>query len=415
MSARHRAYPAILVIGLCVALSAPADSAVLRLGRDAPGLQAALDRAQAGDVIEIPAGHWPGTARIDKPVSLRGLGGTLDGGGSGSVLTVLAADVVIEGLTVTNSGYDVGKSDACIYLAASATNALVRNNELIDCAFGIWVHETQGARIEHNYVAGRERLRPTDRGNGIHLFNASELVVRGNHIEQARDGIYVSATEDSLIEGNRTGNQRFGIHYMYSYDNVLRGNTSYDNIVGFALMESKRLLVEGNAARRNERDGLLFRNVQFSKIRENQLERNGIGMFFYSSTENEIEDNTISDNEMGLKIWAGTRRNVVAGNWIHGNRQQIFYVGAADQVWGEAGRGNRWGDYLGWDQDGDGVGDRPHRADSFSTRLIYQYPASVLLLRSPALEMLSHLAEDFPMLRTPTIVDLAPLFDGTPQ
>lgn len=415
MTARRLKCAVVLALGFCASVGAPAHSAVLRLGRDAPSLQAAISRAEAGDVIEVPLGLWPGSARVDKPVSIRGLGGTIDGGGKGSVLVVESAGVVIEGLTVTNSGYDVGKSDACIYLAASATNAVVRNNELVDCAFGIWVHETPGARLEDNHILGRGDLRPTDRGNGIHLFNASDLLVRGNQIERARDGIYVSATENSVIEGNRTGHQRFGIHYMYSYDNVLRGNTSHDNIVGFALMESKHLLVEDNAARRNERDGLLFRNVQFSKIRENRLESNGTGMFFYSSTENEIEDNLISDNEMGLKIWAGTRRNLVAGNRIQGNRQQIFYVGASDQVWGEAGRGNHWGDYLGWDQDGDGVGDRAHRADSFSTRLVYQYPASVLLLRSPALEMLSHLAEDFPMLRTPTIVDVAPLFEGVPR
>ena len=98
------------------------------------------------------------------------------------------------------------------------------------------------------------------------------------------------------------------------------------------------------------------------------------------------------------------------GNHIVGNRQQVVYVGAEDQIWGAEGRGNLWGDYVGWDQDGDGVGDRPHRTDTFTTRLIYQYPAAVLLLRSPALEMLSHLAADFPMLRTPAIVDLSPSF-----
>ena len=56
------------------------------------------------------------------------------------------------------------------------------------------------------------------------------------------------------------------------------------------------------------------------------------------------------------------------------------------------GVGNRWGDYIGWDQDGDGIGDRPHRVESFKARLLYQYPAVALLLRSPALEMLSHLS-----------------------
>jgi nitrous oxidase accessory protein len=159
---------------------------------------------------------------------------------------------------------------------------------------------------------------------------------------------------------------------------------------------------------------LLFRDVQGSEIRRNRLERNGTGMFFFSSTENVIEDNVVLDNEIGLKIWAGTRRNRMEGNVIRGNREQVLYVGAEDQIWGGSGRGNYWGDYLGWDQDGDGIGDRPHRVDSFTAGLLYRYPSATLLLRSPALEALSHLSDRLPMLRTPTIVDQSPLL-GEPK
>jgi nitrous oxidase accessory protein len=138
-------------------------------------------------------------------------------------------------------------------------------------------------------------------------------------------------------------------------------------------------------------------------------------MFFFSSTDNVIENNWILDNEMGMKVWAGTVRNRVKGNVIRGNRVQVFYVGAEDQIWGESGQGNHWGDYLGWDQDGDGVGDRPHRVDSFTTQLLHRYPSAVLLMRSPALEMLSHLADRLPVLRTPTVVDVSPLISEAVQ
>ena len=205
---------------------------------------------------------------------------------------------------------------------------------------------------------------------------------------------------------------RFGVHYMYSYDNVLRDNVMSDNTLGIALMESHNLIVEGNRAFGNRREGLLFRDLRDSEIRRNVLERNGNGMFFYSSTGNLIENNVLLDNEIGLKIWAGTRRNRIEGNVIRGNREQVFFVGAEDQFWGGSGRGNYWGDYLGWDQNGDGVGDRPHRVDSFTAGLLYRYPSATLLLRSPALEILSHMADRLPMLRTPTIVDRSPLLGG---
>ena len=75
---------------------------------------------------------------------------------------------------------------------------------------------------------------------------------------------------------------------------------------------------------------------------------------------------------------------------------------------GENGPGNYWGDYLGWDQDGDGFGDRPYRLDSFTASLIHRFPAAVLLVRSPALELLSHLEQTLPILRVPTIIDNRP-------
>ncbi len=105
---------------------------------------------------------------------------------------------------MSNSGGDVGAPDACIFIAPEATGAVVRDNSLTGCTFGIWVHETEGVQILFNHIEGRTDLRVPDRGNGIHLFDASQLVVRGNQVVQARDGIYVSATEDSLIEDNVT-------------------------------------------------------------------------------------------------------------------------------------------------------------------------------------------------------------------
>ncbi len=384
-------------------------AAVLRPSANEPDLQSVIDRAQDGDVIELSSGRWQGPLRIDKAIILRGENAVIDGRNVGNVIVIDAPGARIEGLTLQNSGSDVGAPDCCVFVTKRATGAVIRDNRMQGCVFGIWVHETEAAQIVGNHIMGRTDLRSADRGNGIHLFNASHLVVSGNHVEQARDGIFVSATEDSLIEDNVTVNLRFGVHYMYSYSNTLRGNVANDNAIGLALMESLHLVVEDNEALRNDRYGILFRDVQHSEIRRNRLEQNGHGMFFFSSTDNVIEDNRIANNEVGMKIWAGTRRNRVSGNHIVGNRQQVFYVGAEDQSWGEDGPGNRWGDYIGWDQDGDGIGDRPHRVESFKARLLYQYPAVALLLRSPALEMLSHLSERLPVMRSPTIVDHAPL------
>jgi nitrous oxidase accessory protein len=386
---------------------ARADSAELGVKE---GLQQRIDAAADGDVVEVPPGRWAGPIVVDKPITLRGAGGTIDGRGEGIVLRVAAAGAVVEGLDIENSGRDLtGLSpDSCIRLDAEARGAILRGNTVRDCAFGIWVHQTPGAHIIDNRVHGAHTGHRSERGNGIHLFDATELVVRANHVTGGRDGIYVSATEDSLIEANEMERTRYGIHYMFSYSNTVRDNHAHHNGSGLALMQSHYLTVTDNVVADNTGHGILFRDARECEIRRNRLVRNGQGLFFFSSTENVIADNEIAQNEVGARIWAGSVRNRVENNAFVGNRRQVMYMGSSDLDWGVDAPGNLWGDYLGWDQSGDGLGDRPYRVDSFTTNLTYQYPAAALLLRSPSLELLSHLERHLPFLRTPTVIDHQP-------
>ncbi len=399
----------LMVVTVGALGSAHASPRTLRVGRDGPTVQATVDAAHAGDVIEVGPGDWAGPVTLDKAVTLRGTGGQLTGGGQGRVLTVSAPGARAEGLRIIDSGDDLSDTDACIYVTKPAAGAVIENNKLRGCAFGIWVHETQGAVIKGNSITGSETGHRSNRGNGIQLFNASNLTVVKNKITGGRDGIYVSATEDSLIEGNRIERSRYGVHYMFSYSNTVTNNVAINNGSGYAIMSSHHLNVSGNEARGNEDHGILFRDVQYSSIRDNLLLANGEGLFFYSSTENKVIDNEIRANEVGAKIWAGSVRNEVSGNSFVGNRRQIFYISTQELAWGEDGPGNRWGDYLGWDQNGDGMGDRPYRVDSFTTRITYKCPSAVLLLRSPSLELLSHLEQRLPVFRTPTLIDHSPL------
>jgi nitrous oxidase accessory protein len=368
--------------------------------------------AAEGDTVLVPAGVWREHVRVERRVTLRGDGATLDGEGTGTVLTVSAAEAVVEGFVVRGSGSDLGAPDVGIYTTPEATGVVLRRNRIEDCAFGIWVHMSDRAQVLDNTVVGRSHVRVADRGNGIHLFDASFVLVRGNHVSRARDGIYVSATDDSRFVDNVVEDQRYGVHYMYSQRNELRGNVSRRNSGGYALMQSHTLVVEENTASENSGTGILFRDVQYCSIRDNTLDSNGQALFFFSSTENVIRGNRIIHNDIGAKMWAGSLRNDVAHNQFIGNREQIFFVGSDDVVWGADGVGNFWSDYTGWDQDGDGIGDRPYRVDGLTANLLHRFPSAVLLLRSPALELIRHLESRMPILRVPTIVDSSPLMRG---
>ena len=387
-------------------LLASALAAEIVVGTDALSVQAAVDAAVEGDVVVLGPGVWHGPVVVDTPITLTSRGGTLRGA-VGTTLRIDAPGVVVDGLELRGSGDDLQGPDACIYITPRGAGAVVRDSEISDCLFGIWLHEVRGARIEGNHVVGRPELRPPAKGNGIHLFDSEHLHVLDNKVEGARDGIYVSATEHTRIAGNEVSDQRYGIHYMYSHDNVVEHNVANHNSGGIALMQSRRLVIRGNTASDNKRHGILFRDVQESQIVGNTVARNAEGLFFFSSLDNIIADNLIENNQIGARVWAGTERNDVHGNGFVANAQQVFYVAAADQSWGP----NYWSDYLGWDQDGDGQGDRPYRNDAFLAQLLHRFPQAVLLLNSPTLELIGHVQTQLPTLRVPTVLDAAPLLD----
>ncbi|MEZ4220006.1 MAG: nitrous oxide reductase family maturation protein NosD [Polyangiaceae bacterium] len=391
---------------LLTVVNAQARTLTVETGASA---QAALDTAQDGDTVRLMPGVHRGNLVVRKRVVLTGPGATVDGGGSGSVVRVEAAFATVRELGLRNGGRDLGAPDACVYVAKTATGAVLDQLTIRCPGFGVWVHETRGAVVSNSRITGSLEGNRPERGNAIQLFDGSKLLVRGNKIFGGRDGIYLSATDDSTIEDNEVEQARYGVHYMYSHRNTVRRNRVFKGQAGFALMYSRNIVAEGNLADGNLEGGFFLRDVEDCTIKDNRSTHNGIGLFFYGSTTNHLEHNLFRDNEIGVKIWGGSIHNEVTGNAFIGNRDQVFYVSSEDLVFGEEYAGNFWGDYMGWDQNGDGFGDRPYRVDSFTTNLVHRFPSAVLLMRSPALELLSHLEQRLPLLRVPTVVDKRPL------
>ena len=371
-----------------------------------------LATCRAGDEVVLGEGAFTGNFLVTKSIRITGSDGMLDGQHRGTVLRIEAPKVTVKGVRIRNSGTNLSGPDCGIYLAPSASQSRIASCRIDNCAFGIWVHECEGTVLENNQVTGIKTGHTSNRGNGIQLFDSTGLTVRNNRVRDGRDGIYISATEESLIEGNDIERARYGIHYMYSYSNEVRNNVCRNNGHGYALMESKHLTVVHNLSENNKGQGLQFRDAQYCTIQHNRLIGNSEGLFFYSSTNNKILDNLVKGNQVGVKIWAGSLRNQVEGNRFIGNSQQVFYVGTTEIDWGSEQRGNYWSDYLGWDQDGDGIGDRPYRVNSFNSRLLYRFPSAALLMNSPSLETLSLLERRLPFLRTPTITDRKPLLEA---
>ena len=396
---------------LLLALAAgTADAATWRV-RPGEAIQAAIARAAAGDVVEVERGFYDESLRIDRPLTLRGIDRpTISGGQRGDTLRVAAADVVIEGLIVRDSGHELKAQHAGIYVQPGSHRAVVRHCDLTYNLFGLWIEKADDVRIERNLITGLRDLNSSQRGNGIQLYNTRGARIVGNDISFVRDALYVDVSHHAEFRANKLHHSRYGTHYMNSYYNLWEDNDSYLNRGGLALMEVRNNTVRNNRTWGNSDHGIMLRTLQDSVVENNIVAGNNRGFFIYDVEYATLRGNLVVDNHVGVHLSAGSTRNLVQRNDFIANREQVRYVGARDEPWGAAtpGQGNHWSNYLGWDRDGDGIGDLPYEANELVDRLQWRHPGVRLLLGSPAVQALRLLGQQFPVLRVPSVVDAYP-------
>lgn len=407
---RYFRFVTFVVRTLLVALLLAAGSALAGELTVLPGqsIAAAIARAAPGDVVRVTRGHYRERLVIDKPLTLKGIDRpTLSGGLEGDTIRVVAEDVVIEGLIVTDSGDSLLEQNAGIYIQPGAHRAVVRNCDLAYNLFGLWIEKANDVRIENNLTTGKRDYRSSQRGNGIQLYNTTGARIVGNRIGFVRDAIYVDVSHHAIFRGNRLHHSRYGTHYMNSYYNLWEDNDSWMNRGGLALMEVRNQVVRNNRAWANSDHGIMLRTIQDAQVENNVVAGNARGFFIYDAEYNTLRGNLVIDNIVGMHVWAGSKNNQVERNDFISNREQVRYVAARDELWGVK-EGNFWSNYLGWDRNGDGVGDVPYEANDMVDRLSWRHPMMKLLLASPAVQTLRMVGQQFPLLRAPSIVDPKP-------
>lgn len=398
--------PAALL--LCCLLCAGAADARELVVHPGESVEQAVAAANSGDTVMVERGRYFAHLVIVKPLRLKGMGRpTLDGGLAGDVIRIKSPDVEIEGFIVRNSGANLTAQNAGIYVEPGSHGAVIRDNVINYTLFGLWIEKANNVEVSGNNITGMRDLASAQRGNGIQLYNCRGARILDNEISFTRDGIYVDVSNYALFRGNRLHHLRYGTHYMNSNNNIWENNDSHHNRGGLALMEVRNQTVRNNRAWGNSDHGIMLRTIQDSVIENNVVAGNGRGFFVYDAEYNTLRGNLVIANQVGIHLWAGSIHNKVDGNDLIDNRTPIKYVATRDVVWGEE-QGNYWSNYVGWDRDGDGIGDVPYEANDLVDRLTWKYPASKLLLNSPAIQTLRLVARQFPLLRATSVVDRHP-------
>ncbi len=396
-----------ILAGLSSVFGGPVWAAVLQV-KPGQSIAAAVRSAHDGDTIEVASGDYTENLVIDKPLTLQGRNRPrISGNKNADVIRVRASDVLIQGFIVKDSGIDLTAQNAGIYIQPHSDRVTVQDCELTNILFGIWLEGSKDARIVRNTIVGQSALLSSARGNGIQVYNTKGVQIIENNISYTRDGIYVDVSQYALFRGNKMHHLRYGTHYMTTDHSTWEYNETYLNTGGLALMEVRNLMVRNNKAWGNADHGIMLRTIQDSVIENNIVAANGRGFFIYDAEYNTLKNNLVIDNTVGVHLSAGSSNNVVDGNDFISNQEQIKFVASKDVEWGKS-KGNYWSNYSGWDQNGDGIGDVAYEANDMVDRLNWQYPLLKLLLSSPSVQTLHFVAQQFPFLRVPSVVDKHP-------
>ncbi len=417
-----RASSAILLAACILAATAgPAAAQVLEVGPAAPyrTIGDAVAAAAPGAEILVHAGVYRERILADKPLTLRtDARAVIDGGGSGTVVHVTKGPTTIRGFAVRGSGMSLLDEDAGIRIW-EASDCAVIDNDVDDALFGILVRSASRARIAGNRVRGKI-LPPERQGDGIQLNGADDSEILENTVSQSRD-LSIWQSHRCVVRRNHVSGCRYGLHYMYCDDHVFEDNVFTDNQTAGAIMYTRRLTLRGNrfsGSRGPSAHGLLIKVGDDVTVERNVFTDNTRGVFIEDSPSSLrsglwLRANLIGGNDVGVALQPTVARVVFSGNAFIGNRVQVEALGSTRKdlnLWSENGRGNFWSDHVGFDRDGDGIGDTPYRIEQFFENLADRWPAVGLLRLGPAVEALETAARAFPVVKPrPAVTDPHPL------
>jgi len=370
----------------------------------------AVRSAPVGARIVVQAGTYRESGIVlDRSLELVGVGRpVVDGRDRGQVFAVTAPGVTIRGFAIRNTGRSSVEDRAGIRLD-EAHGCRVEDNHLDATFFGIYVARTEGCIVRNNRIVGTG-LSEALSGNAIHLWNSRDIVIAENTLRGHRDGIYLEFARHSVITANSShGNLRYGLHYMFSDSSEFRSNSFRENGAGVAVMYTRHVVMAANHFENNRGQaafGLLLKDISDSRIEDNRIVANTVGLYLEGSDRVSVTGNLIERNGWAVKLMANATNNTFTGNRFHGNSFDVTTNGRQHTSRFD---GNFWDQYQGYDLDGDGVGDVPFRPVRLFAYLVARHEATLVLQRSLFVDLLDAAERVLPVLSPETLVDRSPL------
>ncbi|EGW55446.1 nitrous oxide reductase family maturation protein NosD [Candidatus Endoriftia persephonae] len=374
-----------------------------------PSFQALIDAADPNGTLIPPPGTYAGPVTIESAITIDGQGKvTIDAGGKGSVIYLDTDGATLKNLHLTNSGESHNDIDSGIQVRGNFN--VIKDNVIDNTLFGIDLQQSENNLVQRNRISSK----PFDlgmRGDSVRLWYSFNNKITDNIIRNSRDMV-VWYSADNLIARNDSRGGRYSLHFMYSKYNEVLENHYENNSVGIFLMYSDGVQVKNNYIAHAQGPtgmGIGFKETSDVDIVGNQILYCATGIYLDISpydpdTTNRLKNNLIAYSGIGmlfLNDWTG---NILEGNSFKGNITQVAVSGAGKTANRNDWLGNYWDDYEGFDQDRDGVGDKPYELYSYADRIWMDVPPARFFKGAPVLEVMDFLERLAPFTRPNMLV-----------
>lgn len=363
-------------------------------------LQEAIDNAPNGAILKLPKGVYKGSIKINKPLTIIGKedGVIIDGEGKGTVVEITSAYVTIKNLTIVNSGDRHDKLDAAIKISNSKQSE-ISDCVIKDCLFGIDVAMTNNSIIKNNYITSKDVALGL-RGDGLRLWYSNDNIVTKNRLIKSRDMV-VWYSHGNEISENYGEHNRYSLHFMYAGKNFVRNNTYKFNSVGIFFMYSKDTIATGNVVKSSlgaTGMGIGLKDVSNFTLKDNTVIYCAQGLYidrspFEPDTKNWFENNKILYNAEAMHFHSLSENNVIKGNTIAGNIEDIVNDSRGSKTDQNEIVGNYWDNYEGFDKNKDNIGDTPFKVYQYADQLWVYNPDVKFFYGSPVISLLNFLAK----------------------
>ena len=370
-------------------------AAVLAGPACAQPLQPLIDQAiNTTGVLVLAPGTYEGPVRIDASLIVDGRGAAVvQGDGRGTVIRVMASDVVLRGLTIRGSGDSHDQIHSGIYVEGARNR--IEHNRLDDVLFGIVLQQSNDNRVLGNHVRSRGE-DPADRGDGLRLWYSHSNRIEGNVFEHVRD-ITVTNSLRNRIVGNVIRDSRRAMNFLFSSRSLVEGNLAEHNATGIVVINSNGFILRNNRvlhAMHVSGAGIALKETTGALVEGNELVHCAVGLMADSSSHPIsrvfLHNNRIAHNVTGINFYGERGGRIMIGNRFEHNLWNVTATNAGNPD-AEAWIGNVWDDYQGFDLDRDGIGDVPYELYLFADRIWMEAPETTFFRNSPLMEIVDFL------------------------